>query len=251
MPTISIPKNYADTTDLTESQLDAAFRYIETALNTTKLASDNIQTDGIANGNLIASCVDGPKIASAAVSTAKLADAAITTVKVADGNITLAKLATALQGAFCPTGMVSPFAMTAVPSGWLACDGTPVSRATYATLYTTIGNTHGVGDGTTTFNLPDYRGRFLRGLDGSAVRDPDNATRTAMNTGGNTGNAIGSVQGDQVGPHTHAISTLSAAGASGTPAAGSGITSALASTNSNGTSESRPINAYVAYFIKT
>lgn len=104
-----------------------------------------------------------------------------------------------------PSGMVAPFAGASgsTPSGWLFCNGQAVSRTTYAALFAVIGITHGQGDGSTTFNVPDYRGRFLRGVDGGTARDPDAATRTAMGTGGNTGDAPGSVQGHAFQTHTH------------------------------------------------
>jgi microcystin-dependent protein len=90
-------------------------------------------------------------------------------------------------------GEIKPFAGSTVPTNFLSCDGTAVSRSTYATLFALIGITHGQGDGSTTFNLPDYRGRTLRGTDGGAGRDT--FTRTAMNTGANT-SGVGSVQND-------------------------------------------------------
>lgn len=62
------------------------------------------------------------------------------------------------------SGMVIPFAGAAAPSGWLLCDGAAVSRTTYARLFTVIGTTYGAGNGTTTFNLPDARGRNIIGV---------------------------------------------------------------------------------------
>lgn len=64
-----------------------------------------------------------------------------------------------------PTGALMPFAMSTAPTGWLVCDGSAVSRVTYANLYAAIGSTWGAGDGSTTFNIPDLRGQFLRGFD--------------------------------------------------------------------------------------
>jgi microcystin-dependent protein len=61
-------------------------------------------------------------------------------------------------------------------------------------LYAAILNAHGSGDGTTTFALPDYRGRFIRGRANSSANDPNRATRTAAAAGGATGDAVGSVQ---------------------------------------------------------
>jgi microcystin-dependent protein len=95
---------------------------------------------------------------------------------------------------FCPPGVVFPFAGSASPDGWLLCDGSAVSRTTYAALFATIGSAWGYGDNSTTFNLPDMRGRFPRGRDAGIARDPDRASRTAANTGGNTGDNVGSVQ---------------------------------------------------------
>jgi microcystin-dependent protein len=168
-----------------------------------------------------------------------------------------------------PTGVVLPFAGTATPEGYLACDGTAVSRSTYAALFAAIGVAHGSGNGSTTFNIPDYRGRFLRGVDGTAGRDPNDSTRTAMNTGGNTGDNVGSVQADAFQGHYHTGQGSTAAGGAsnalvrGTsqstgggilgPTAQAGALDPIAD-SSNGTprtsSETRPINAYVNYIIK-
>ncbi|MBX8625803.1 phage tail protein [Pseudomonas glycinae] len=73
------------------------------------------------------------------------------------------------------TGMVSPFAMFAAPVGWLKCNGAAVSRTTYKNLYARINTYYGEGDGTTTFNLPDLRGLFLRGYDDGRGLDPNRA----------------------------------------------------------------------------
>lgn len=62
-----------------------------------------------------------------------------------------------------PAGIISPYGGSSAPSGWLACDGTAISRTTYASLFAAIGTTHGVGNGSTTFNLPDLRGRTAVG----------------------------------------------------------------------------------------
>lgn len=148
-----------------------------------------------------------------------------------------------------PAGTVVAFAGTTAPAGWLMCDGTAVSRTTYARLYADIGNAHGYGDNSTTFNVPDYRGRFLRGVDGAAGNDPDKAGRTAMTTGGNVGNSVGSVQGDAFKSHTHNIDR-----ANGIATYGSG---GLNNTGvwdqpsaATGGNETRPKNAYVNWIIK-
>lgn len=98
--------------------------------------------------------------------------------------------------AVLPPGSVLAHAGVTAPQGFLLCDGTAVSRTTYGALFKAIGVAHGYGDTSTTFNIPDFRGRFLRGVDGIAGRDADKTARTAANPGGNTGNAVGSVQGN-------------------------------------------------------
>lgn len=76
-----------------------------------------------------------------------------------------------------PAGTVAHFAGSSAPSGWLQCDGSAVSRTTFADLFTAIGTTWGVGDGSTTFNLPDLRGRHILGENAGTfdVADADGA----------------------------------------------------------------------------
>lgn len=114
--------------------------------------------------------VTAAKIATGAVGSSELASSAVTSDKIADGTITKADLAAAVQEALWDVGDVkaAAYAVTAgaEPSGWLLCDGRAVSRATYAALYAKLGGASspfGQGDGSTTFNLPDYQGRGLVG----------------------------------------------------------------------------------------
>jgi microcystin-dependent protein len=86
-----------------------------------------------------------------------------------------------------PVGAVMPFAGATAPSGWLLCYGQAVSRTTYAALFTATGTAHGVGDGSTTFNVPDMRGRAPIGLDNiggsSAERLSTYVGHTTLGTG--------------------------------------------------------------------
>jgi microcystin-dependent protein len=68
------------------------------------------------------------------------------------------------NGLVAPSGSVTAYTAATAPSGWLLCDGSAVSRAVYSVLFSVIGTTFGAGDGTTTFNLPDMRGRMIAGL---------------------------------------------------------------------------------------
>ena len=92
-----------------------------------------------------------------------------------------------------PPGAIVAFAMAAIPAGYLKANGAAVSRAAFAALYAQIGTQYGTGDGATTFNLPDLRGVFVRGLDEGRGSDP--------------GRTLGSLQGSQNASHTHAASS--------------------------------------------
>src|SRR6185437_9188911 len=91
------------------------------------------------------------------------------------------------------TGVVSAFAGSSAPEGYLMCDGSAVSRSTFAALFAVISTIYGSGDGTTTFNVPDTRGRIVAGFDAS------NATGrlTAAETGGASAAALGNSGGEQ------------------------------------------------------
>lgn len=100
-----------------------------------------------------------------------------------------------------PAGIIIPFAGPTenIPDGWMLCDGSAVSRSEYANLYKTIGVCWGIGDGATTFNVPDLRGMFLRGVSGDSGNDADADSRIVLkDNGGNTGNNVGSYQGDAI-----------------------------------------------------
>lgn len=76
------------------------------------------------------------------------------------------------------TGAIMYFAKSTAPIGWLKCNGATISRTTYADLFTAIGTTFGVGDGSTTFKIPDLRGEFVRGWDDSRGIDTTGGART-------------------------------------------------------------------------
>jgi len=160
---------------------------------------------------------------------------------------------TALGGASAvPTGTISAYAGTSAPAGYLLCDGSAVSRSTYAALFAIISTAYGVGNGSTTFNLPDFRGLFLRGLDGAAGRDPNSGTRTALN-GGNTGNNLGSYQSHAFQDHMHSYDIRNGAGGGSAPPPGNATaytSGTTAGASGNVSTETRPSNVYVNYIIK-
>ena len=97
-----------------------------------------------------------------------------------------------------PSGAVMYFAGQTAPAGWLKANGAAVSRTAYAALFAAIGTTYGAGDGSTTFNLPDLRGEFMRGWDDGRGIDH--------------GRAFGSAQGDAIRNISGSISTGSNSG---------------------------------------
>lgn len=105
-----------------------------------------------------------------------------------------AQLLAALQALFpaTPAGVMAPFAGSAAPTGWLLCAGQAVSRTTYAALFTAIGTTWGAGDGSTTFNLPDMRGRVPAGADNMGGNA---ANRLNVTLNGTTTNASVNITG--------------------------------------------------------
>lgn len=99
------------------------------------------------------------------------------------------------------SGMVAYFAMLDAPVGWLKANGAAVSRTTYASLFSAIGTTWGVGDGSTTFNLPDMRGEFARAWDDGKGTDTGRAFASAQSSANLSHTHTGSTASD--GAHTH------------------------------------------------
>lgn len=141
-----------------------------------------------------------------------------------------------------PAGLTLPYSGGTVPSGWLAADGSAVSRTIYPRLFTAIGTTYGVGDGTTTFNLPDLRGRTVIALDGGAGV----VNSTATGVGGANANTLGGKGGEQVhsltaaenGPHTHDVpvtNTYTTSGATITRSSNSPSTTNPTNSSGSGT----------------
>ena len=135
--------------------------------------------------------------------------------------------ASALTG-LVPPGMVFMYAKSTAPTGYLECNGSAVLRSTYSALFAVIGTTFGPGDGTTTFNLPDFRGYFPRGWADSGTIDP--------------GRAFGSTQTDAIKSHTSTSTVTDPTHGHGAPSRQSGSDGGgyiAASNNPDG-------NAYIA-----
>lgn len=140
------------------------------------------------------------------------------------------------SGAQC--GDVKFWPTASAPAGWLKANGAAVSRTTYAALFAVVGTTYGVGDGATTFNLPDLRGEFVRGLDDGRGVD--------------SGRAIGSAQASQNAAHSHNYDKYvpySGGGQVHNYSGSHALYSATASTSQGG-AEARPRNVAMLACIK-
>jgi microcystin-dependent protein len=136
-----------------------------------------------------------------------------------------------------PAGAVQAFARNTAPAGWLKANGAAISRTTYARLFEAIGTDFGFGDGSTTFNVPDFRGEFMRGWDDGRGVDAGRSWSTA--------------QADEFKSHVHGYGSMQInEGSGGIQAVGGGSPNNFALTAASGGSETRPRNITVLYCIK-
>ena len=160
-------------------------------------------------------------------------------------------LYSAINNISSPAGSVMSFAASTPPSGWVECDGATLSRTTYADLFAAIGTIYGTGNGSTTFNLPDLRGEFVRGWDNGRGID--------------SGRSIGSMQSAEIDQHDHNITPYgdsSSSGISLRPGAGVYVAgsnrliwntlgdNAISNTGDGIGTETRPRNIAMMYCIK-
>jgi microcystin-dependent protein len=170
-----------------------------------------------------------------------------------------------------PSGSVFCMAVVSIPTGYLECNGNAVSRTTYAALFAIIGTNYGSGDGSSTFNVPDLRGEFVRGVDRG--RGVDSGRNVATSQGGQNAShnhsASASSSSSVTDPgHKHTMNfnlgnIISSGGAFGMKDSGTadrmntattGIsvsTSTSVSIGNQGGNESRPRNVAMLYIIKT
>ena len=176
------------------------------------------------------------KVKSGGITFNELATDSVITAKIQDGAVTADKLDSAAVSVLMPSGTVLPFAGSALPGNpndYLFCNGAAVSRSTYSTLFTAIGITYGVGNGSTTFNLPDLRGRVIAGQD-------DMGGASANRLTGLTGGVDGDVLGGSGGAETHTLAT------SELPAHDHDIDTAFKNNSTNGVAGNYPTGTNVS-----
>ena len=243
------------------------------AIKDTMIAANAVTTTQILDGSITSADIADKAIVNAelgdnAVTTDKIADGTITSADIAPSTIALASLVQAVRESLVPAGTVVAYGGDTAPTGWVMCDGAALSRTAEAALFNAIGTRFGAPLGTTTtFNVPDLRGRFIRGwnaLQTGEARDPDasaaiaNGGRKASMPGGDSGDKIGSLQLDAFKNHAHPFSDTytnfsqrSADGGLGNTGATNTVEQADNTSNSTtGGSETRPANVYLNYIIK-
>lgn len=139
-----------------------------------------------------------------------------------------------------PAGTICAYAASTAPIGWRFCDGSLISRTTYADLFSIIGTLYGAGDGSTTFALPDLRGEFIRGNDNGRGVD--------------AGRALGSSQAGAIQSHTHTVVATTSAGSfvvgSGAFNTNGAFNNSTITSSATGGTETRPRNVSLNYIIK-
>jgi microcystin-dependent protein len=128
----------------------------------------------------------------------------------ASGDVAVGGSLTQGGGLVMPTGAMLEYAGSAAPTGWLLCNGAAISRTVYAALFAVLGTAYGAGDGSTTFNLPDRRGKFGVGVDGTYTRGSTGGATTTSSAGshshtGNTGSTT--LTTAQIPAHNHTGTT--------------------------------------------
>ena len=171
---------------------------------------------------------------NASGATARLAKGAAGTVLASDGT----DISWAAAGGGVPTGSVIYHTADAAPTGFIKANGAAVSRSTYSDLFSAIGTVFGVGDGSSTFNVPDLRGEFMRGWDNSRGID--------------SGRSFGSAQADELKAHTHNASVYQSTSnaAPGNVGSGNSIFRKTTAVSSTGGTETRPRNIALLACIK-
>ncbi|MCX6875510.1 MAG: tail fiber protein [Verrucomicrobia bacterium] len=217
--------------------------------------AETIKERTVGSTQLAEGAVQSPNIGLGAVGSAQIAIGGVQSANIADGSLTVSDFSSELREAsVIPPGTILPFAgpVANVPAGWKVCDGSAVSRTTYATLFAAIGTSWGKGNGSSTFALPNLAGAMLAG------------TGTGVINGRNkVGPAIGAFQEDSMQGHWHtSVASSSASFGYSAPHIGinfngtpSGIS--VRDATSDGSNipprtglETRPYRAGVNYIIK-
>ena len=197
------------------------------------------------------------KVKDNGIGSTQLATDAVETINIKDGEVTAPKLAASAVSALIPAGLILPYAGASAPTDYFLCDGSAKSRTTYATLFGILGTTYGAGDGSTTFNIPDLRGRVIAGQDDMGG---SSANRLTGLSGGVDGDGIGNTGGAETHTltsaqmqHTNTIARtthLLLDGPQSVPAASSNATGNISASTASAHNNVQP-TIILNYIIKT
>lgn len=223
----NIQDHYADLTNLAQNFSAGTVAIGEAGLSLSRFSSGIMRVSGQLRVDSVVNALTGFQVNGSPLASTHLSDSATIartngaaftvsptapTPTVGDsssklattGFVAAAVTAAGGGGSSIPPGVVMPYAGTLPPSGYLLCDGSAVSRSTYAALFSVVGTIYGTGDGTTTFNLPDMRGRVAVGKDSG----------TFSVLGARAGEETHVLATTEIPAHNHTMTAVSA----GTPA---------------------------------
>ena len=172
----------------------------------------------------------------------------------ADGTHKAAALTSAGITTYVPSGVIWAYGGATPPSGWFMCFGQAVSRTTYADLFTAISTAYGVGDSSTTFNVPDLRGRFGLGKDNMGGSSANRVTATeADNLGQGSGAETHTLTLAEAPAHSHFMVAGGGAGTNSVNVANAQIPNSVATSSAGGDGAHNNMSPYqtVSYIIKT
>lgn len=225
----NIQDHFADLTNLGQNFSVGSIAVGEAGLTITRFASGILRVSGQIRSDSVVNAVTGFQVNGSPMASTHLADSATiartngaafsvsptaptpspgdNSSKVATTAFVAAAVAAAGGGASpIPTGVIMAYAGVTAPAGYLMCDGAAVSRTTYAALFSIISTNHGSGDGTTTFNVPDMRGRVPVGKNAA----------TFSNLGDSGGEEAHTMIVGEMPSHNHTAVAISAGTPSGT-----------------------------------
>ena len=173
----------------------------------------HVNTDASTNAAMVFQVKSGVSSGAAITLTQALSLSETTSTFSGDVNVSTGKLQEG-GNALIPAGSIIMYGAASAPGGWYLCEGGAISRSTYAALFSAIGTTYGVGDGSTTFNVPDFRDRapygastFTLGTKTAGEVNASGQNSTGTGTSGSTGGStVASTTGSD-GPTTHSVTT--------------------------------------------